>query len=144
MDNGRGSGGFSVLLAFLLGTLVGAVVSLLFAPVSGREAREKIRAASDDAKNRTREATTKVKETTRDKVTHIVDQGRTRIDEATESLKAAVEAGRTAFIRKKTEMSSAVSNDGGQPTSMAPGTERQVEMAQEAVGNAEKNNEAAS
>ena len=46
-----GSGG--ILLAFLAGGLVGAGLALLYTPVSGREARERIGGLAEDLKKKT-------------------------------------------------------------------------------------------
>ena len=43
-DDHRGGNGTAVLLAFLLGGLIGAVLGLLFAPQSGEESRRMIKA----------------------------------------------------------------------------------------------------
>ncbi len=48
-----GSGG--ILLAFLAGGLVGAGLALLYAPVSGREARERFGGLAEDLKKKTEE-----------------------------------------------------------------------------------------
>lgn len=118
MDNEKQGNGLAVVVAFFLGGLVGAILSLLFAPMRGRETREKIRGASADAKERTseaaykaKEATHKAREATREKVTVFVDQGKTRLDEAKGSMKAAVEAGKTAFLEKKAELADAISRE---------------------------------
>jgi gas vesicle protein len=131
MDNERGSNGLAVALAFLLGGLVGAVISLLFAPISGRETREKIRNVSVGAKTRTVEAANKAREVTRERVTSFVDQGKARIDEAAESVIAAVEAGKAAFVHKKAEIARAVSTHGGKSDDDEPVAEMNEEARAE-------------
>lgn len=122
MDNEKQGNGLAVVVAFFMGGFVGAILSLLFAPIPGRKTRERIRGASVDAKERTveaahkaREATTeaahKAREATRARVTNLVDQSKTRIDEAAGSVKAAVEAGKTAFSEKKAELADVISHD---------------------------------
>jgi gas vesicle protein len=83
-----GSGG--VLLAFLAGGLVGAGLALLYAPVSGREARERIGGLAEDLKKKTDTWTGDVKQ----KVEGFIDEERSAI-------KAAYEAGREAMAREK-------------------------------------------
>ena len=83
-----GSGG--VLLAFLAGGLVGAGLALLYAPVSGREARERIGGLAEDLKKKTEEWTGDVKQ----KVEGFIDEERSVI-------KSAYEAGREAMAREK-------------------------------------------
>lgn len=111
MDNEKQGNGLAVLLAFVLGGLVGAILSLLFAPMPGRETRERIRDASTDAKERTVDTAQKARNVTTERVTDLVDQGRARVDDATESVKAAVEAGRTAFVERKSELANIISRD---------------------------------
>lgn len=54
MADNNGSGTGTVLLAFLVGTIAGAAVALLYAPASGRETREYL---SDKAREGARKAT---------------------------------------------------------------------------------------
>ena len=119
MDNEKQGNGLAVLLAFVLGGLVGAILSLLFAPMPGRETRERIRDASTDAKERTIDTAHRARNVTTERVTDLVDQGRARVDDATESVKAAVEAGKTAFVEKKSELSNIISRDSAEETAEA-------------------------
>jgi gas vesicle protein len=110
MATEKENNGLAIVVAFFLGGLTGAVFSLLFAPASGKETREKIRGVSIDAKERTVEAAQKAKEFATEKVSGLVHQGRERIQDAGESVKAAVEAGKTAFVQKKSELTEAISH----------------------------------
>jgi len=83
-----GSGG--VLLAFIAGGLAGAGLALLYAPVSGREARERIGGLAGDLKKKSDEWSGDVKQ----KVEGFIDEERSVI-------KAAYEAGREAMSREK-------------------------------------------
>ena len=83
-----GSGG--VFLAFLAGGLVGAGFALLYAPVSGREARERIGGLTEDLKKKTDGWSGDVKQ----KVEGFIDEERSVI-------KAAYEAGREAMSKEK-------------------------------------------
>jgi gas vesicle protein len=83
-----GSGG--VLLAFLAGGLVGAGLALLYAPVSGREARERIGGLAEDLRKKTDEWAGDAKK----KVEGFIDEERSVI-------KAAYDAGREAMTREK-------------------------------------------
>jgi gas vesicle protein len=82
------SGG--VLLAFLAGGLVGAGIALLYAPVSGREARERIGGLAGDIRKKAEEWTGDVKQ----KVDGFIEEERSVI-------KAAYDAGREAMAREK-------------------------------------------
>ena len=82
------SGG--VLLAFLAGGLVGAGIALLYAPVSGREARELIGGLAGDLRKKAEEWSGDV----RQKVEGFIEEERSVI-------KAAYDAGRDAMAREK-------------------------------------------
>jgi gas vesicle protein len=78
----RDSSGGTVMLAFLVGTLTGAAVALLFAPAPGEDTR-------DYLGQRAREG--------RDKARDAMDQGRDFYQRQRENLTSAVERGREAF-----------------------------------------------
>jgi gas vesicle protein len=82
------SGG--VLLAFIAGGLVGAGLALLYTPVSGREARERIGGLAGDLKKKSEEWTGDVKQ----KVEKFIDEERSVI-------KSAYDAGREAMTKEK-------------------------------------------
>jgi len=86
-----GSGG--VLLAFLAGGLVGAGLALLYAPVSGRETRDRIGGLAEDLKKKTDAWTGDLKQ----KVEGFIDEERSVI-------KAAYDAGRDAMSREKARL----------------------------------------
>ena len=111
MDNEKQGNGLVVLLAFFTGGLIGSLLGLLFAPMAGRETREKIRDASTDVKERTITAAHQAKDATTERVTDLVDKGKARVDDATESVRAAVEAGKSAFVEKKSELADILSHD---------------------------------
>jgi len=79
-DTNAGSG--TVMLAFLVGTLTGAAVALLFAPASGEETREYLGQKAREGRAKAREA---------------LDQGREVYQRQRESLASAVDRGREAF-----------------------------------------------
>jgi gas vesicle protein len=83
-----GSGG--ILMAFLAGGLIGAGLALLYAPVSGREARERIGGLAEDLKKKSGEWTGEAKQ----KVEQFIDEERSVI-------KSAYDAGREAMAREK-------------------------------------------
>ena len=111
MDNERQGNGLVVLLAFFTGGLIGSLLGLLFAPMAGRETREKIREASTDVKERTITAAHQARDATTERVTDLVDKGKARVDDATESVRVAVEAGKSAFVEKKSELTDILSRD---------------------------------
>ena len=111
MDNEKQGNGLVVLLAFFTGGLIGSLLGLLFAPMAGRETRERIRDASTDVKDRTISGAHRAREATSERVTDLVDKGKARVDDATESVRAAVEAGKTAFVEKKSELTNILARD---------------------------------
>ena len=84
----RDSGAGDVVLAFLLGATVGAVVALLFAPAPGQETR-------DYLSERARAG--------RDKANEAARQGRELLNRQKETISAAIEKGREAYqqVRQK-------------------------------------------
>ncbi len=76
------NGSSSVIIAFVVGTLTGAAVALLFAPASGEETREYLGKKSRESKDKAREA---------------MDQGREYYDRQRETIVTAVDRGREAF-----------------------------------------------
>lgn len=94
-DEGLGSG--SVLLAFLLGGVVGAGLALLVAPQSGEATRRKIKELADDIKDKTNEYINE----TRDKVSSVADEGKGYYDEKKTLIKAAIDAGKDAYEKEK-------------------------------------------
>jgi gas vesicle protein len=84
-DEGAGAG--TVMLAFLLGTVAGAAVALLYAPVTGRETREYLGDKAREGRERAAEAATKGRE--------FINQGR-------DTLSTAIERGREAYQQART------------------------------------------
>lgn len=114
MSNNGQNNGIAMIFAFFTGFMAGAVISLLYAPSSGKETRRKIRDTSIDAKNRTIEiahqATDTAKQGVQTFVEHgkegvesVVGSGKERLQQAGEQVKSAVETGRkvTADVRTK-------------------------------------------
>ncbi len=89
MSNHDHSAG-SVLMAFVLGAVAGAVVALLYAPATGEVTREKIARKAREG---------------RDKAESVAREGREFIARQRENLGAAVERGRETFeqVRKETK-----------------------------------------
>lgn len=91
MSEERGYGAGGLFVAFLAGGLIGAGLALLYAPVSGEEARKKIGALAGDAKKKAEGMVGEMK-------------GRVEsfINEETSVVKAAYEAGREAMEKERT------------------------------------------
>jgi gas vesicle protein len=91
MSEGRGSnGGVGIFLAFLAGGLVGAGLALLYAPVSGKEARERITGLAEDYRKKAEGWSGDLKQ----KVESFIDEEKSVI-------KAAYDAGREAMAKEK-------------------------------------------
>lgn len=91
--------GSNSAMAFVLGTVIGAGVALLFAPATGTETRRRIKETS-------RRWSTNVK----DGIKEGVDQTRGRIGDLKQDARAAMHAGRDAFNRER-EARSATTTD---------------------------------
>lgn len=89
MSNERGCTG-GMIMAFLAGGLIGAGLALLYAPYSGREAREKLSGLAGDLKNQAEGWTTDLKS----KVSSFIEEEKAVI-------KAAYDAGREAMEKEK-------------------------------------------
>ena len=119
--------GFEFFKGFLFGGIVGAVVTLLYAPKSGKEVREDLRQRSlelrDDAESKLelaqkkaeellaetkqqlehlrREASTAVSEL-KGSAEHVLKEGRGTVGKETTKLKDALDAGVAAYKEEKT------------------------------------------
>lgn len=79
-DDGAGAG--SVMLAFLIGAVGGAVVALLYAPATGRETREFLSEKAREGRDRAAEA---------------AEKGRQVVKEGREALADAIKRGRDVY-----------------------------------------------
>ena len=100
------------MTCFLLGGAVGAVVALLFAPKSGRELRGDIadvtRKGVDTARERageyydsTRERATEFYSTASERAGELAGVARQQVARRTETLSAAIDAGKRAYAEEK-------------------------------------------
>ena len=119
MSNNGQNNGLAMIFAFFTGFLAGAVLSLLYAPNSGKETREKIRDTSVDAKNRTVELAQQASESAKENVQNLVEQGKENVQElvtqgkerlhgAGEQVKSAVETGRRVSSEVRTKIASSI------------------------------------
>lgn len=97
MGEERGLTTSSMLLAFVIGGIVGAGLALLMAPQSGRETRQKIKELTDEAKEKAVDYIGRVKE----KVTTTAQHGKEFVEEKKSLLATAIEAGKEAYQKEK-------------------------------------------
>ena len=86
-------GKFAIIKAFLLGTVAGAGLALLFAPYSGEEARKKIAEKTDDARKTLRDTTDQVLK----KSTELVDEGKKTVDSLKGEVSKVVDEGKKSL-----------------------------------------------
>jgi len=101
MNDECGFSAGSVILAFVLGGIVGAGVALLTAPQSGRETREKIKEFTDETRKKATEYAGQVKE----KVSSAVDSGKNFVEEKKSLISTAIDAGKDAYSKEKEKLS---------------------------------------
>jgi len=80
-------GAGTVVLAFLAGAVAGAAVALLYAPASGREAREYLGEKAREG---------------RDKANALAEKGRQVFNDGRDTLNTAIEQGREAYRQART------------------------------------------
>ena len=119
MSNNEQNNGLAMVFAFFTGFMAGAVISLLYAPSSGKETRQKIRDTSIDAKNRTvelanqatdsaRQGVHTIMEQGKESVHTIVDSGKERLQQAGDQVKSAVETGRKVSADVRTKIAGSI------------------------------------
>jgi len=81
---------------FLVGLGVGALMGVLFAPKSGEETRDFLAKRADDC----REFAQKKARELRERADELIERGKDVATRKRDSLTAAVEAGREAFLRE--------------------------------------------
>ena len=78
---------------FCLGLGLGVAVGVLFAPKSGEETRELLRAKADEGADFVKRRTTEL----RDNATEVIDRSKDTIKRHKDNLTAAVDAGKQAY-----------------------------------------------
>jgi gas vesicle protein len=81
---------------FLVGLGVGALMGVLFAPKSGEETREYLSKRADDGKDFAQKKARELRE----RADELIERGKDVASRKRDSLTAAVEAGREAFLRE--------------------------------------------
>ncbi len=97
MNEERGFTTSSMVLAFILGGVLGAAFALLFAPESGSKTRERLKEVASGFKEKTRD----VAEDFREKFEEVIDKSKEALEEGKSILAAAYQAGREAMQRER-------------------------------------------
>lgn len=90
----------SVIVSFLLGGLVGLGVGLLLAPITGEEARARVKKSAEIAKEKVGDLAEEVKVHAED----LVHQTKKILEDAKTHIQAAVETVKEAAVAKKEEL----------------------------------------
>ena len=134
MSNEGQNNGLGMIFAFFTGFMAGAVISLLYAPSSGKETRQKIRDKSVEARDRTVELAQQTSESARQSAQNLMEQGKEgvqgivdtskeRLQEAGVQVKSAVEAGRKVSADVRTKIAGSIPGVGGTDESNEETTE---------------------
>ena len=91
----RNSG--EIILAFILGGLVGAALGVIYAPSTGKETRQKLKDMGEDLTDKLENIGDDIKSKTR----QVVAESKDSIVSNKERLEEAFEAGKRAFERKQ-------------------------------------------
>lgn len=97
-----------VSFAFLLGSLVGATIALLYAPASGEQTRKRIREASDEAQENLRDQYGRIRDKAEIEVSRLknragdsVREAKSYFEQKKAKVREAYESGKTAFEEEK-------------------------------------------
>lgn len=101
MSDEKGYSAGNVILAFVLGGIVGAGIALLTAPQSGKETREKIKEFADETRKKAVDYAGQVKE----KVSSAVESGKHFVEEKKSLISSAIDAGKEAYAKEKEKLS---------------------------------------
>ena len=97
MGDGSNYSGGDILLAFLIGGIVGAGAMIMMAPESGEDMRKRIKDYTDTAKGKADEFAGQTRET----ITSNVEKGKELYEEKRSAISSAIEAGKEAYLKEK-------------------------------------------
>jgi len=95
---------FSIIKAFLAGTIVGAGLALLFAPYSGEETRRKLAEKKDDASKAIKDTAEKMVDRGRE----MLDEGKKSLDSLKSDMNKLVDEGKKSISHIREEISGLV------------------------------------
>ncbi len=120
MGKDNSSNFIEVSFAFLLGSLVGATIALLYAPASGEQTRKRIREASNDVQGNLRDQYGRMKDKAEIEISRMKDRAYEGVNKAKEfytekkgKVRDAFEQGKRAFEeeQEKEEISATAGED---------------------------------
>ena len=120
MAKDNGSSFIEVSFAFLLGSLVGATIALLYAPAAGDETRKRIREASNDMQGNLRDQYGRIKDKAEIEISRMKDRAYEGVNRAKDyygekkgKVREAFEQGKRAFEQEqdKEEISATAAED---------------------------------
>ncbi|MGH9495237.1 MAG: YtxH domain-containing protein [Candidatus Sulfotelmatobacter sp.] len=88
---------------FLAGLGLGALAGVLYAPRSGSETREVLRARAEESRDYVRGRAREVRDQVKDQASQWADKGRDVVSTQKEQFRAAYEAGRQAYHEATTD-----------------------------------------
>lgn len=104
-----------VSFAFLLGSLVGATIALLYAPATGEQTRRRIRQASDEMQNNVKQGYGRMRDKAEIEFSRLKDRASGGVTQAKEyyeqkktKVREAYEEGKRAFENQKQQKSEAL------------------------------------
>jgi gas vesicle protein len=92
----------SIVAGVVIGTVVGGVIALLFAPKAGRQVRADLEGAVDDLRDKAEQAIDDLQASASD----LVVRSRDVLERTRENITRSVEAGKEAYVQKKEELTS--------------------------------------
>ena len=108
IEEGDETNGTSPLFIFLAGALIGAGISLLYAPLSGEKTRQYLRIQTKKAKKKARHLTESIRENVdylveeiKETMDHVIEEGIELTKEKKAELLAAIEAGKKAMEEER-------------------------------------------
>lgn len=101
MRHDDGCGVSSVILAFLLGSITGAGLAMLFSPYSGEDTRQRINDLTGDLYSKKDDIASEARE----RFSDAVEKGKDFISEQKDVIGSALDAGKGAYKKEKEKLS---------------------------------------
>jgi gas vesicle protein len=99
-EENKGFSGSAVVLSFILGGVVGAALSILYAPWEGAQARGRLKELTEDMK----EKSGHLSEDWKEKAATFIEKGKEFVEQKRGILSSAFDAGREAMKKEKEDL----------------------------------------